>query len=215
MIIRFRSALITALACGASLLLAGCGDGGSAANSGPEPVEEGVPSAATRPPPVDVCALFSDDDAKAIARSQRLSVPTISTVTESGAVERREGTTEIKYSLKKEPRQYSSEVLNPPLGGCEFSFYSETPPHPKDFNGNCVIEAVHLDEIGLALYRGLPRVSGLGDEAFNEYGDTRVRVGNILLRSGECSLGNAFLVEIYKRMVKPLREVAAGDRHAA
>lgn len=66
-----------------------------------------------------------------------------------------------------------------------------------------MIQVVPGDNI--AGYSSGTKVSGLGDEAYDEGGSTVVRVGDVMLQTSENSFGNDFVVALYRKMIPKLR----------
>jgi hypothetical protein len=138
--------------------------------------------------PVDVCAMLTDEEAVEVATVQGLN-----------------SDPSAKYSVEKEKQEYPGTVLFPPLGGCKFLFYSETSSTPRSFNGAAVIEVTDAESFDFYKGAGATPVAGIGDEAVTQLGSTVVRVGDVMMSTGENSFTDAFVIEMYRRMADDLR----------
>ncbi|CAN5590276.1 hypothetical protein BH10ACT8_BH10ACT8_10820 [soil metagenome] len=155
---------------------AGSGQAGSSSDAG------GTASGgASRAGSIDVCALLSPEDAAAVARQLGLN----------GAQ-----TAATKYSLS------TKKVVNTnpsfPMSSCEFSIDGE------GASGTVVIQVMSADNFSLYASGGT-KVSGLGDEAYDQGNSTVVRVGALMLQTSENSFGNDFVVALYQKMIPKLR----------
>jgi hypothetical protein len=88
-------------------------------------------------------------------------------------------------------------VTSPKLGACKFQF-DGTPA------GTLVIEAAPAD--GMSFFRGGSKpLPGIGDEAFTNAGTPYVRVGGVMLSSGENSFTSNFVIEVFRRMAPKMK----------
>lgn len=135
---------------------------------------------------IDVCATLSDADAAAVADQFKLGGGLA-----GGA----------KYTVKRTAETYSADSQKiRPKAGCRVEIDA------GGAFGAVVIEVQEAD--GWSLYSGdsaAKKVSGLGDEAVSVRGATVVKVGNIMLSTGENSMTESLVVELYRKMVPGLR----------
>jgi hypothetical protein len=155
---------------------AGSGQAGSSSDAG------GTASGgASRAGSIDVCALLSPEDAAAVARQLGLN----------GAQ-----TAATKYSLSTKKLVNTNPSF--PMSSCEFSIDGE------GASGTVVIQVMSADNFSLYASGGT-KVSGLGDEAYDQGNSTVVRVGALMLQTSENSFGNDFVVALYQKMIPKLR----------
>lgn len=135
---------------------------------------------------IDVCATLSDADVATVAEQRKLG---------GGAAQG------AKYTVKKTPETYNAEAQKVnPKSGCRVEIDA------GGAFGLVVIEVQEAD--GWNLYAGdsgAKKVAGVGDEAVTVRGATVAKVGNVMLSTGENSLTDEFIVELYKKMVPGLR----------
>ena len=148
----------------------------SSSSSGGGSSSAGGSSSSATPGPVDVCALFSEADARAVQQA----------VQPTGKVD---SFTATKQSV--------NSVTGGVLGDCKFQ-WNGAPA------GTLSIQARTTGEMSLLKSVGKP-VPGLGDEAYSYTGATNVRVGNVMLAAGENSFTESFVVEVYKRMIPKMK----------
>lgn len=197
---RIRRLTTGAVAVAAAAVLAGCGDSaksaapdpsGSNAAAGNENADLSALSSAASPSggganaaritSIDVCALLSPADAAAVARDRGLN----------GAQ-----TAATKYTLTTAPQPSTNP--NQPSSGCKFSIDGE------GAGGTVVILVQSADDF--SLYRtDAAKVSGLGDEAYDDGSSTVVRVGDLMLLTSENSFSDEFVTELYRKMAPKLK----------
>ena len=135
-----------------------------------------LPTAGAQPGPVDVCALFTEADARAV---QQATQP-------NGKLD--------SFTATK---QAVTSATGGVLGDCKFQWNGAP-------TGTLSIQARTTGEMSLLKSLGKP-VPGLGDEAYSYTGATNVRVGNVMLAAGENSFTESFVVEVYKRMIPKMK----------
>lgn len=134
------------------------------------------PTASAQPGPVDVCALFTEADARAVQQA----------VQPTGRLD--------SFTATK---QAVTSATGGVLGDCKFQ-WNGAPA------GTLSIQARTTGEMSLLKSLGKP-VPGLGDEAYSYTGATNVRVGNVMLAAGENTFTESFVVEVYKRMIPKMK----------
>jgi hypothetical protein len=99
--------------------------------------------------------------------------------------------TDTKLTMTKET------VQSPTLGSCKMQF-DGTP------TGTIQVQALPAGQFWLYKSDG-KSVSGIGDEAVSVRGTTYVRVGQVMLTTGENSFTETFAQEVYKKMAPRLK----------
>lgn len=186
---RTRSA---ALGAAGILLLTACGV--SSTNAGPAgsqpPIISGAVDATTVPSgsattttdiaDIDVCSMLSQADAAEVARQLGLN----------GAQ-----TAKTVYTLTKKRVDVGGDE---PSVTCKFSIDGQ--------GAEGTVEVQVTSAKDFELYAGTDhKVSGLGDEAYSDGDDTVVRVGGLMLSTGEDSFDNDFVVALYRKIIPHLR----------
>jgi hypothetical protein len=182
-----------ALSAAGVLLLAGCGGNSTKASSPktqqPGSAVAGLSDASTAPSGsatvtsnaanIDVCSLLSQDDAAATARAHSLNgAQTAATV----------------YTLTATPQ---TDTGSEPSSSCAFSIDGQ------GASGTVVIQVQSAKDF--AIYASGTKIPDLGDEAYRGQGSTVVRVGDLMLSAGEDSFTDAFVVDLYRKMIPHLK----------
>lgn len=189
-----------ALAAGATLLLAACSSSSSKApagtaqsptvgaasqaasvgtSAGPSTAGSTSSGSGTNPANVDVCALLTQADANAVARAHGLD----------GA---QTATTTYTLTAKKQ-----TDTGVEPTSSCEFTIADDGAEGTVAFQ---VGSAAHF-----SVYSTGTKVSGLGDEAYDDGSSTVVRVGSLMISAGEDSFGDSFTTDLLRKMVPNLK----------
>jgi len=180
-----------ALGAAGVVLLTACGGSTTKAQpAGPQPSSvsgtvdsasspSGAPTSATDVAAVDVCATLSQADAADVARARGLN----------GAQ-----TAKTVYTLTKKKQVDTGST---PTSSCEFSIDGQ------GASGTVVIQVMSADHFDMYAVSG-DKVNGLGDEAYSDGGSTVVRVGGLMLATGENSFGNDFVVALYRKIIPHL-----------
>jgi hypothetical protein len=208
------SVLTTATAATAiALLLTACGSSGNSGDSadktqvakggatddsaGTSAAESGAPGASgassasdgsagsggsgsgTNPATVDVCALLSPADANEVARANGLD----------GA--QTAATTYKLTATKQTPTGID------PSSSCEFTISDDGAEGTVAFQ---VASAAHF-----SVYSSGKKVSGLGDEAYDDGSSTVMRVGSLMISPGEDSFQEDFTTDLLRKMAPNLK----------
>ncbi|MBJ8339523.1 hypothetical protein JGU71_11560 [Antrihabitans sp. YC3-6] len=192
---RFAKYIAVAAAAATIPMLAACGgsDGGDSSAANPASADDftfDTPSEqSSEAANVDVCALLSEQDAADVADAAGL------------AGGRKAG---IEYSITATKVEYDPAVQEySPTSGCKFVFDSVDTDGVASNSGVVVIETIPADNWDLYTGDGTP-IPGLGDEASTVAGTSYVRVGDLMLRTGQNSFTDSFIVELYKKMAPNL-----------
>ena len=129
---------------------------------------------------IDVCSMLSPADAAEVARERGLN----------GAQ-----TAKTVYTLTAKKQAATGSE---PSAGCAFSIDGQ------GASGTVVIQVSSATNFALYAASG-DKVSGLGDEAYSDGGSTVVRVGGLMLSTGEDSFTNDFVVALYRKMIPNLK----------
>jgi hypothetical protein len=105
-------------------------------------------------------------------------------------------TAATKYTLTTKKQVDTNPSV--PTSGCAFSIDGE------GASGTVVIQVASADNFSLYASGGT-KVSGLGDEAYDQGGSTAVRVGDLMLQTSENSFGNNFVVALYRKMIPNIK----------
>jgi hypothetical protein len=186
-----RVVSLCALAGLAFVSACGGGSGSKSGASGPGTVTSSTTSAGgsqsttanpSRAASIDVCSLLTEADAADVAGKAQL------------------GGAGATYKLTATKVDQTSSI---PTSACKFGIDA--------YSGGSVVSGgvVEMDVTSadnFAAYKngGTP-IPGLGDEAVSSSGVAVVRVGDLMLQTGEDTLTQSFVVELYRKMVPKLK----------
>ncbi len=133
---------------------------------------------------IDVCALLSQADASAVARKFKLAGDSSATAT-------------YKLTTEKQP----SSTTPYPTSSCQFTIAQVT----SDNTGSEVTLTISVEPAKYMDKTGT-KISGLGDEAYDEGDYAQVRVGDVILFPGQNSGADEdFINALYRAMIPNLR----------
>ena len=174
---------LAATACGSSASSTSPAAAGTAAATTP-PSAAAAAGDGSRAGSIDVCSLLSQADASAVAKKFQLAGDSSATAV-------------YKLTAVKQPDTTTSY----PTSSCQFTIAQVTP----DNTGSEVVLTISVEPARYMDKTG-KKITGLGDEAYDEGDYAQVRVGDVVLLPGENSGADEdFINALYRAMIPGLR----------
>jgi hypothetical protein len=173
------SASSTSPAAAGTTSAVGTTDAGTTPSSAAAAADDG-----SRAGSIDVCSLLSQADASAVARKFQLAGDSSATAT-------------YKLTTEKQPDTTTSY----PTSSCQFTIAQVT----SDNTGSEVTLTISVEPAKYMDKTGT-KITGLGDEAYDEGDYAQVRVGDVVLLPGQNSGADEdFINALYRAMIPNLR----------